>query len=272
MSESIFISSARFTKTIGVLKPFPISLTDRFDVGIWRPWQKFTLFQDLAMQVPVTAADQPVRVIADVSGNNYHWVAPSDARRGIYRETGGVFAGIDMSGDKGYSLSGDALGLLSGVSQALASFAINLDGISTYRRAFRINTNSNDARLEIATGDSAASIYAESRRAAGEAAARVPIARPAGAHVYSALANYVAGVVSVHIDHNRASQEASGMVAGVSSAGAANGAYLGNFNEANFSNMRFHGGMVLAGAGIDEAVRLSVEQYLAENTGIALVG
>jgi|GEM_PF-5381560 len=271
MSESIYISTARFTKIVGVLKPFPLSLADTFDAGIWRPWDRATLFQDLAMQQPVTAADQAVRVISDVSGNGYHWVAPTDARRGFYRESGGNFAGIDMAGDKGYNLSGDALGLLSGVDQAMMCLAFNADGINTYRTLCRFNTDSNDVRMAISTAASAGQLNGIARRVPGEASATATVSRPSGLHVYSAVADFLAGVSRLHVDHGLIEAQGEGMVAGKSGAGAANGAYLGHYDlsGSSFSNARFYGGMILSGATV-ELVRLSVEQYLADNIGVAL--
>ncbi len=272
MSESIFIENANFTKTVGILRPSPYNLFDRFDGGIHTPWVKASLFQDLAMQVPVAADGDPVRVIADRSGNDYHYVAPSDARRGIYREADGVFAGIDCSGSKGYSLSGDALGVLSGVGNALVCLAVNLDAITTYRSVFRINNESNTERLALGTKGSAAQLELISRRAVGETAAAVYVARPTGTHIYSSVANYAAGTNAQYIDHNAASGVGSGSVPGNTSGGVANGAFLGHYAEgSSFANMRFYGGVILAGAASVEAVRLEVEQYFADSVGVALV-
>ncbi len=49
-----------------------------------------TLWQDTGKTTAVTAADDPVRVVEDISGNGNDLVAPSDAARPLYKTAGGL--------------------------------------------------------------------------------------------------------------------------------------------------------------------------------------
>lgn len=70
--------------------------------GVWYdPSDISTLFQDVAMTIPVTKDGDPIRVIKDKSGNGHHAVAPSSSARPIYR-TDGVLHWFETDGIDDY--------------------------------------------------------------------------------------------------------------------------------------------------------------------------
>lgn len=68
----------------------PLNLFDAGQYGIWfDPSDLTTLFQDAAGAIPVTGDGQPVGLMLDKSGNNYHAVQSSAANRPTYKTSGG---------------------------------------------------------------------------------------------------------------------------------------------------------------------------------------
>ena len=78
----------------------PIDLFASGEQGAWYdPSDLTTLFQDSAGTIPVTVDGQPVGLILDKSGNNNHAFQSTDAKRPLYKTSGGLhwiqFDGID---------------------------------------------------------------------------------------------------------------------------------------------------------------------------------
>jgi hypothetical protein len=70
----------------GTLWDFPFSLFLSGAQGAWYDPSDFsTLFQDSAGSTPVTAVEQPVRLMRDKSGRTNHATAPNDASRPVLR-------------------------------------------------------------------------------------------------------------------------------------------------------------------------------------------
>jgi hypothetical protein len=78
-------------KTGGGVSFTPSLLFASGEQGAWYdPSDLSTLFQDAAATVPVTADSQPVRRVNDKSGRGNHIIAPSDAARPLFRDSGGL--------------------------------------------------------------------------------------------------------------------------------------------------------------------------------------
>lgn len=60
------------------------------DGSIYDPSNLSSLFQDSAGTIAVTADDDPVGRVEDLSGNGYHLIQPTDAARPLYKTSGGL--------------------------------------------------------------------------------------------------------------------------------------------------------------------------------------
>jgi len=130
--------------------------------GAWYdPSDLSTLFQDAAGTVPVTAVEQPVRLMRDKSGRGNHATAPSDAARPVLRArynllTNTIFSGA-VAGTPGTAPTGWSLvqitGSIASVSNQQLQFQANAQRIvigqlinyaaqSTYRTTFTLHRNS----------------------------------------------------------------------------------------------------------------------------------
>lgn len=81
---------------VGVWRPQ--ALKDTNELKLWfDPSDLSTMFQDSGETTPVTASGQPVGLIKDKSGNNYHASQPVNSKRPIY-QTDGVLHWLDFDG------------------------------------------------------------------------------------------------------------------------------------------------------------------------------
>lgn len=268
MPESTFIDDANFTKYIGVLREFPWSLAEIFDISYYTPWDQSTLFQDLAMSQPVTADGQSVRVMLDTSGNGYHWVAPSDAVRPVYRSTSGQ-PRLEFA-NSGFTMAAAGLGLFAGVQYGMFCMAMSLDAINTFRNILRFNTPSNDPLFVLRTQASAASIEHTARRLTGEAVITTAVARGSGVNVWSGLLNWESGSVSLYRGGSAASNTASGMTVGSTSGTNSSVAGLGHYEATGYAAMSFYGGMLISGNQDPSPYRTRIEQILADRSGAVI--
>ena len=110
----------------------PASLFTGGVQGAWYAPDDFsTLFQDSAGTTPVTAVEQPVRLMLDKSGNNNHATAPNDLSRPVLRARKNWLVGtntlatqtvttraipyvLSFYGTGSITLSGTATGTLNG--------------------------------------------------------------------------------------------------------------------------------------------------------------
>lgn len=101
-------------------------------LGAWYdPSNLSSLFQDLAMTIPVTLTGQTVAVMLDSSGNAKHLTQPNVAQRPTYRSNGSVrwleFDGVD---DRfvfnAMSYSQPSLGAVLGVAYATPSTSVGV--------------------------------------------------------------------------------------------------------------------------------------------------
>lgn len=265
MPESTFIADANFTKYVGVLRDFPWSLGDTFDLAYFTPWDRATLFQDLAMEQPVTADGQSVRVMLDTSGNGYHWVAPSDAVRPVYRSGSGQ-PRLEFA-NSGLSMAAAGLGVFSGVKYGMFCMAMSLDAINTFRNILRFNTPSNDSLFVLRTQASAASIEHTARRLTGESGVTAALARGTGVNVWTGILDWASGSVELHRGGETAGTSASGMTPGSTSGTAATTAGLGHYEASGYAAMSFYGGILLAGDTNPKPYRSQIEQLLAVRSG-----
>lgn len=89
-------------KVFGVFDP--LSLFDSGKQGVWYdPSDKSTLFQDVAGTIPVTAHGDPVALMRDKSGNGNHAVQTVSAARPVYR-TDGILHWLAFDGVDDYLL------------------------------------------------------------------------------------------------------------------------------------------------------------------------
>ena len=102
-------------------EPSPLSLFKNGEQGWWYdPSDLSTLFQDSAGTMPVTADNQPVRLMLDKSGNNNHMLSTTDAKRPVYK-TDGTFHWLQPNGSS-HSMSTESInmsafdGLVCGLS------------------------------------------------------------------------------------------------------------------------------------------------------------
>lgn len=80
----------------------PQALKDTSELKVWfDPSDLSTMYQDSGETTPVTASGQPVGLIKDKSGNNYHASQSVAAARPIYR-TDGVLHWLDFNGTSQY--------------------------------------------------------------------------------------------------------------------------------------------------------------------------
>lgn len=120
----------------------PTALFANSEVGVWfDPSNKANLFQDSAGTIPVTAVNDPVGKMLDLSGNGLHATQATSAKRPLYKENGsGVgylyFDGVDDGMSFG-SLGGGLLRKVWGV------WKLRNTGTSCVILELSINFNSN---------------------------------------------------------------------------------------------------------------------------------
>lgn len=248
MTESVLISTANFTKTIGQIKQFPYNLADQSGVkmGIYLPI-KSKLFKDLDMTQPVTTIDDPVRVMVDLSGNGNHWVAPSDAARPLYKETAGKgylkFDGTSSS----MALNTSGLGIFSKANYAVVINALNLTNmvLTSWKYAFILNTLGNTPQFSVDSVVGNGSIGMRFKRINADATAQVSYPRTADTEMFTFDASYVAGNVKTYKNMSGEISTTLGST-GQLPDGSANTAWLGNYNGSGFAEMEYHGGVLIA--------------------------
>lgn len=272
MTESVLISTANFTKIIGQLKSFPFNLFDTFKGAIYTPWDKSTLFQDSAMTQPVTAVDQKVYVIKDMSGNGFHWIANSEAARPVYKEVNGkgvvrfTAAATGKIASHGMTMAPAGLSIFSGVSSAIVINALNLAGINpSWRFAFRINVQSGNTQLmSIDTTNGTGKIGLTYKRVHADAIQSSLYSFANKKEVYTFDADYIAGTMKTYKDQSELNSQNLASTGALPS-GNNNGIYLGNFNSTGYATMDFHGGIMLAGASSLNQYRIELEDWLIDH-------
>lgn len=260
MTESVLISTANFTKIIGQFKQFPYSLFDTFKGAIYTPWDKSTLFQDVAMTQVVTTVGQPVRAIKDVSGLGNHLLSITTESFATYQEVEGKGVVRFNGTSSGFNIASSGLSIFSSIESAMFIAELNLDGISTYKTVFQANTESNDQRFKLGTADNASNIVLSGRVLTGQAAATATLAKASGRALYSNLINYKDGAMNTKIGTSSASANLS--ASGVTSGNASNGIFFGNYNSTAYAAMDFHGGIIITGASSLNQHRADLENWL----------
>lgn len=272
---SLVAKGKTFTKTIGRR---PMTLEQRvFDFfsdkrayrgAIWAPWDISTLFQDANGTVPVTADGDPVRLMLDVSGNDAHWLAPSDLARPIYK--GGAQPYLQGNGTSSEMVMVAAgLGITSFANEVSVQMGLLADSISLYRTILFIRTSSNNERLALGTGASAGELRGRFRRNWSDTPATdVFLARPNGAHLWELYANYIGGEATLTRDVTAASGSSVLPESQISEAAESAGTHLFGFSGTGFANMRFYGGIILASELDITDQRADIAAYLAEKIGI----
>lgn len=129
----------RLLPTGGASAWTPLSLFAAGELGAWYdPSDLSTMFQDAAGTVPVTANNDPVRLIRDKSGRNSHATAPSDAARPQYKTAGGL-----------HWLEFD------GIDDYLATSAINFSAGTTMTMATAATKKANAIQIAVSIGTTA---------------------------------------------------------------------------------------------------------------------
>lgn len=130
----------------------PQALKDTNELKLWfDPSDLSTMFQDSGETTPVTASGQPVGLIKDKSGNNYHASQPVNSKRPIY-QTDGVLHWLDFDGvtqsltviNSSWFNDLQALGLVVGadISSSSQEFAAIISKLSEdYYHGFALQTS-----------------------------------------------------------------------------------------------------------------------------------
>jgi hypothetical protein len=270
MSESTYISDANFSKYLSIIKAFPYNLFDS-DVGaIYAPWEMSSLYQDIAMTMPVTDHGQPVHVMLDVSGNGNHWLANSDTARPVYNldDNGIPCVQFDGSTSGMYAIEAAKNTLFKAVNY---SVVINLIDVSegTFDTIFRANTSSNTSLLELRSSGSDSSIAEIVARRSYEDAAIViqdTITNPA---LYSILMDFSGGHVDVWKDNALVGTDSLASQ-GATPNTSANGIFLGNYNSANHAALKYYGGVIISSNSDILNNRADLESWVLEKSGMTL--
>jgi len=227
-----------------------------------------TMFQDVACTIPVTAVDQPVRVLLDSSGNGCHWVAPTDAARPLYRLDGVIpyLYADGMTAEMNLTTPGK--GITSFSNYTICSMGFLADEISTFRTLFRFNTESNNNRISLGTDTSPSSLRGILRRNYLDAALNLDLPRPSGKHLWTLDIRYKVGTAFLLRDITVASVTGSLATTGISENGTSIGTYLFGVAGTALAKSRFYGGIILASENDITSAKADIELYLAGKMAI----
>ncbi len=132
----------------------PQSLIDTNELKVWLdPSDLSTMYQDAGQTIPVTADGQPVGLIKDKSGNNYHASQSVNAARPIYR-TDGVLHWLDFNGTSQYLVITNS-DWFNTVSATTWVFGANISSASQQFGAVISKLNESYYGLAIQTSDPA---------------------------------------------------------------------------------------------------------------------
>jgi len=202
------------------------ALFDASEVGgLWLPGFS-SMWQNTARTTPAIAVDDPVRVIDDLSGNDNHLVAPSDAARPLIKQTGGGLWYLQFDGTNdcmvvSIDFSGvDEVTVFSGAEKQDNTARI------VYELTDAISSNAGAFNLLAGVGSSQNGWHLKSRGDATDVAAQTARAYP-----FSGVDNAV--VVGLHDISGDTSTGRRNQSAFTTSSTADKGA--GNFANANFN-------------------------------------
>ncbi|WP_251473577.1 hypothetical protein [Stenotrophomonas lactitubi] len=264
MSESTFISDAQFTKYIGVLKQYPISLFDQFNGGLYLPNRLDSLFQDAAMTIPVTAPGDPVGAMLDLSGRENHWLS---ANPGTYQVANGRRV-VRFSGTaQGMYMRASGREIFSGAQQGLVILRASVNGTVTGRHMFRANVQGgNVALLALYMNSTANNMRMGARRLTGEAESLNSYPGISGApESYTFDVDWFNGRFDSYKNGSGLLTKTLESIGGLPQS-PVNGMFLANYDSTGYAAMDFHGGAILAGVGNLSAERERLEQWIAENS------
>jgi len=227
-----------------------------------------TLFQDTAGTTPVTAAGQAVGLMKDKSGNGNH-ITFSNATLGSNGTLYWIaFNGVSTNGQ----FVAAANGMFSFSGYCMSTLGLLLDSISTYRFILRFNDGSNADRFGLSTQASAGTLQFDAHRTTYATETDVPatLAKPTGAHVWTAYAKYATGVTTLTRDKTVASSNGSLSTAGNTDGLNSSGIYLGDYASTDYSNMNFYGGILLASEQDISSLQGQIETWVGSKVGLTI--
>jgi hypothetical protein len=220
--------------------------------------QLSSVFQDRSATPSTPASvNGPVGTILDLSGNNNHWIAGSDAKRPILRQSGSLFF-----------LQSD------GVSQSMVSTTTWAQGVSSSWVVGIQKQNSGDSIPRI-IGSSASSTqfawtttditFSVQNFTSGDGLVTTPLASDANAHTFTYLRNQPSNSAIIR---NNGVQIASTTHSVTSITVNTNFASSGD-GTANFSNYNFFGCILISGvlSGSDLS---TAETYIGAQSGLVI--
>lgn len=270
---SLVAAGKTFSNTIGTIPqvwtPANLFIDKLAYRGAWFDASDLTtLFQDTAGTTPVTTAGQTVGLMKDKSGNGNH-LTLTNATLG----SDGTLFWIVFDGsstDAQFVASGNSIFSFSGY--CMATMGMLLDSIGTFKDILHVNDGSNVTRFGLSTQASSSQleVIAHRQTFATETNVNAVLAKPNGAHVWTAFAKFANGVTSLTRDKTVASGTGTLSSTGVTDGNNSTGVWIGNYSGVINAAMQFYGAILLSSELDISSLQSEIETWVGSKVGLTI--